>query len=107
MRFRWWFMSRSLSGGEEVCRPGVLEVGELRGRSYFVILRSNNISNVLKMEDYMRCPYCGKLGTEVRWTKIPRKHPAQVHRGRRCGQCRRMFTTAEVVRSTERREGEV
>lgn len=53
----------------------------------------------------MRCPYCEKVGTEVRWTRIPRKFPAQVHRGRWCGHCRRMFTTAELVRSTERREG--
>lgn len=51
----------------------------------------------------MKCPYgdCVAMDTEVTWTRIPKKHPGQVHRGRRCMWCGRNFTTAEVVRGME------
>ena len=54
----------------------------------------------------MKCPYCGELNTGVRWTKVPKKSPGQVHRGRRCEKCHRDFTTAEVVRGVEVNGGE-
>lgn len=47
----------------------------------------------------MKCPFCGKLGTEVLESRLVEDGGA-IRRRRQCGHCHKRFTTFEKVKST-------